>query len=57
MHQEQYSTRISLFYLHGLVLGMDLRCELLLYHSTIETHAKNLKKWAGFSLYFMLYFY
>ena len=24
---------------------------------TIETHAKSLKKWAGFSLYFMLYFY
>ena len=24
---------------------------------TIETHAKSLNKWAGFSLYFMLYFY
>ena len=24
---------------------------------TIETHAKSLKKWAGFSHYFMLYFY
>ena len=23
---------------------------------TIETHTKSLKKWAGFSLYFMLYF-
>ena len=24
---------------------------------TIKTHAKSLQKWAGFSLYFMLYFY
>ena len=25
--------------------------------NTIETHAESLQKWAGFSLYFMLYFY